>query len=298
MRKIVFQGDGFGDFFVCFKALYALKQLYPNDKIIAYHSGMPLDFVGKLGFVDEVVDSSNVTLEQLRQINPDIFIATARSSKFFKQLQALQFKKVIVQPHFISVTRPYFTTPIPYFRGKMHTAHIHLKLVRSINKKYYDSNIATIDFSKIKDFLPKDDSLVEPFLQSIPFPYTKIVGINAFSNYSEHTGTNLFTKDWIKLAFELARAYPQFLFVLLNFQSNPLQFHISKPPHNLKVFINNANIASLVSISLALDYFITIDTGNLHLCDILRIPTLGLTRPITAYRMGGGATVERMRDSS
>ncbi len=298
MRKIVFQGDGFGDFFMCFKALYALKQLYPNDKIIAYHRGMPLDFVTKLGFIDEVVDSSKVTLEQLKHTNPDIFIATARSSEFFKQLQALQFKKVIAQPHFISVTRSYFTTPIPYFKGKLHYSDIYLKLVRSINPKHYDSNIATIDFFKVKDFLPKDTALIEPFLQSIPFPYTKIVGINAFSNYSEHTGSNLFTKDWIRIAFELARAYPQFLFVLLNFQSNPIQFNFSLAPRNLKIFINNASIASLVSVSLALDYFITIDTGNLHLCDILQIPTLGLSRPITAYRMGGGATVERMRDSS
>lgn len=33
MKNIVFHADGFGDAFVCFKALYAIKELYPEYKL-------------------------------------------------------------------------------------------------------------------------------------------------------------------------------------------------------------------------------------------------------------------------
>ncbi|MBK1971797.1 hypothetical protein [Campylobacter sp. TTU_617] len=37
MRKIVFHCSGFGDTLVCFKALYAIKELYPKDKLIVLY---------------------------------------------------------------------------------------------------------------------------------------------------------------------------------------------------------------------------------------------------------------------
>ncbi|HDZ5066215.1 TPA: hypothetical protein RTH03_001479 [Campylobacter jejuni] len=33
MKNIVFHANGFGDLLVCFKALYATKQLYPEYKL-------------------------------------------------------------------------------------------------------------------------------------------------------------------------------------------------------------------------------------------------------------------------
>ncbi|EAH4837324.1 hypothetical protein OCH95_001638, partial [Campylobacter coli] len=112
--------------------------------------------------------------------------------------------------------------------------------------------------------------------------------INAFSNNSEYRGFNFFIKDWIGLARQLSLKYPKFLFILLNFSTNSIQYNIDQNA-NLKVFCNNKNIASLVSISQKLDFLITVDTGNLHLCDILQIPTLAFTSSLAAYRFGGGS---------
>lgn len=165
-------------------------------------------------------------------------------------------------------------------------SEIVLKLVRAIDKKHYDKNIQKIDFSKVKDFLPQNSSLSDEFFKNL-INYEKIIGINAFSNHSEFVGMNFFTKDWIRLALELSKTYPNFLFILLNFKENFIQFNLSQNS-NLKVFINNECIASFVSITKKLDYLITIDTGTLHLADILQIPTLALTRKLTAYRYGGG----------
>ena len=292
MRTIIFHGGGFGDFFVCFKALFAIKQLYPQDRLIAYHAGIERAFMQKVGFIDELIDLNEVSLEQVRAIKPDVFITAQRSGAFFRRLKKLGFKKIVVQPHFVSVTSRAFTTPMPYFRGKKYMADIHLKLVRAINPKHYDANIGKIDFSRMGDFLPRDESLVRPFLQSVNFPYKKLIAINAFSNFKESLGLNFFPKDWIRIAFELARMHPEFLFVLVNFKRNVVQFNINETQN--VVFTNSDSIAFLTSLSAHYDYLITIDTGAVHLCSVLQVPCFVLTEKVAKYRFcdvaGGGGT--------
>ena len=93
MGKIIFHGSGFGDFFVCFKALFAIKQLYPQHQLIAYHSGIEPAFMQKVGFIDELISQNDKNLTQIRALEPDIFISAQRSGKFFKELERLNFKK-------------------------------------------------------------------------------------------------------------------------------------------------------------------------------------------------------------
>lgn len=284
MAKIIFQGGGFGDFLCCFKALYAIKCLYPNDKLIIYHSGIDERFLRRVGFIDGIINPNEVSIEGIRTMNPDILILNARSGKFFREIKKLKFKKVIAHPHFVSFTSRAFCTPFPYFRAKKYMADIVLTLARAINPKHYDENFHKIDFAKMRDFLPKDSRLVENLFKSVDFPYKKVIGINAFSNHIEFLGINFYHKDWYHLAVNLARAYPQFLFVLLNFKHNPLQYNDLSNLPNLKIFVNNDSIASLVSVSLSLDYLISIDTGNVHLCNILHIPALVFTDKRAQYR--------------
>ena len=98
MGKIIFHGGGFGDFFVCFKALFAIKQLYPQHKLIAYHSGIEPAFIQKVGFIDELISQNDKNLTQIRALEPDIFISAQRSGKFFKELERLNFKKSSSNP--------------------------------------------------------------------------------------------------------------------------------------------------------------------------------------------------------
>lgn len=288
MGKIVFGKDmgGFGDLLCCFKALYAIKSLYPQDKLIVYND-KNLDFLRQVGFIDEVIDSSTTDLKALCEMKPDIFITTLRKSAFLKELKKLDFKKIITHPHFISVTSRAFTTPLPYSRGKKYMSEINLTLARAINKKHYDANIAKIDFSKMKDFMPKDTSLSEPFLKTVNFAYKKIIGINAFSSFKQGLGFNFFLNDWLFIAFELGRIFPEFLFIMLNFQKNAIQFNVNET-QNVRFFVNNDSWASLVSMSLNFDYFISIDTSNVHLCNILQVPSFVFIDEGMRYRMGGG----------
>ena len=288
MAKIIFQGGGFGDFLCCFNALYAIKSLYPNDELIIYHFGIDERFLKQVGFIDGVINPNEVSIKQIRAMNPDILILNNRSGEFFREIKKLNFKKVIAHPHFVSFTSRAFITPFPYFRAKKYMADIVLKLVRAINPKHYDENFHKIDFAKMKDFLPQDSRLVEQLFESVNFPYKKVIGINAFANNKEGVGINFYHKDWYYLAVNLARIYPQFLFILLNYKHNPLQYNDLSNLPNLKVFINDDSIASLVSVSLSLDYLISIDTGNVHLCNILQIPTLIFIDKVAQYRFGGG----------
>ncbi|EKM9285802.1 hypothetical protein PV456_001368, partial [Campylobacter upsaliensis] len=54
MRRIVFHQNGFGDLLVCFKALYAIKCLYPKDKLILAQKGFSDEsFLQNISFIDE-----------------------------------------------------------------------------------------------------------------------------------------------------------------------------------------------------------------------------------------------------
>ncbi|TQR60275.1 hypothetical protein [Campylobacter troglodytis] len=220
-------------------------------------------------------------------MKPDILISTRRKGSFFRYLKKLGFKKLIVLPHFISLSSKNLSCPTPFFRGKKHFSDIHLKLVRAIDAKHYDTNIAKINSDKIKDYLPKDRSLMDKFYKSVDFPYKKIIGINAFSTHSTSKANNFFLKSWLDLAFELGRTYSEFLFILLNFKQNPIQFQLNES-QNVRTFINDDSIASLTSMSLSLDYFISVDTSNVHLCKLLQVPSLIFIDASICYRMGGG----------
>ncbi len=200
MKNIVFHSDGFGDLLVCFKALYAIKQLYPEYKLFLLTNGlMESDFLEKIPFIDEVLIYKDDFLEKIQSKNPVIFITTRRQGLYFKKLKFLNVQKCIVFPHLISIISKNLTTPLPFFRAKKHMSEIVLKLVRMINTRHFDKNFNQIDFSKIKNLLPYDARLSDNFFKQIDTKYEKIIGINAFSNNSEYRGFNFFIKDWMGL---------------------------------------------------------------------------------------------------
>lgn len=83
MAKIIFQGGGFGDFLCCFKALYAIKCLYPNDELIIYHEGIDERFLRQVGFIDDIINPIEVSIEGIRAMNPDILILNNRQWQIF-----------------------------------------------------------------------------------------------------------------------------------------------------------------------------------------------------------------------
>lgn len=119
MARIVFQGYGMnfglGDALVDLKVLYAIKQLYPNDELVYYYPQTALPLFSKIAFIDTIIDSRTTSLDEIRAMNPDIFITIRRKGSFFRYLKTLRFKKAIVLPHFVSFFSRTLTTPFPFF---------------------------------------------------------------------------------------------------------------------------------------------------------------------------------------
>ncbi|EIA7158746.1 hypothetical protein K7R89_001476, partial [Campylobacter upsaliensis] len=216
----------------------------------------------------------------------DIFITNIRSSHFFKTLHKFQFKRIIAQPHLLSLLY-HFDTPLPYRRTKLHMSEIALKLVRVIDKKHYDTNFSKINFKEVRNLLPSDTILSDEFFKQNT-KFSKIIALNIFGNQTENIGFNPLPRTWLNLSQNLAKEHPEILFVLVNFTHNTLQFNLKKQA-NLKVFINNDSIASLVAFCKRLDGLISVDTGIVHLCDILQIPSLIFIPKHTFYRFSGGS---------
>ncbi|ELX8739537.1 hypothetical protein SLE29_001617, partial [Campylobacter upsaliensis] len=215
-----------------------------------------------------------------------VFITNIRNSHFFKTLHKFQFKRIIAQPHLLSLLY-HFDTPLPYRRTKLHMSEIALKLVRVINKRHYDTNFSKINFKEVKNLLPSDDTLSEKFFNQNK-QFSKIIALNIFGNQTENIGFNPLPRTWLNLSQNLAKEHPEILFVLVNFTHNTLQFNLREQA-NLKVFINNNSIASLVAFCKKLDGLISVDTGIVHLCDILQIPSLIFIPKHTFYRFSGGS---------
>ncbi|KAA6227258.1 MULTISPECIES: glycosyltransferase family 9 protein [unclassified Campylobacter] len=294
IKSIVMCAYGFGDSMIYMKALYAIKKLYPNARLSLLYRTNFKDI--KLDFVDEIVsykgiesDKEGDFYEKLKGLNCDILIIPRRSTTLHKTLdkiaKSLNIKKIISFTNLYNIFNKNFKTPFPSIIRNKHLSEFILSLVRQIDKKHFDENIKNIDFSQVKEHIYKDFSIVDSFLNSIK--YDKIIGINCFSYHSQNEGVNFFIRDWIRLAQNIASTHKNFLVILMHAKFESINFNIDES-ENLRVFTNDESFASLVAISSKLDYFISIDTGNVHLCDILQIPSFILIRPkATRHFLGG-----------
>lgn len=137
---------------------------------------------------------------------------------------------------------------------------------------------------------------IKPYLQNIEFidlffnkieakNYQKIIGINPFGSSMDYTFK---LEDWIKLAKNLANAFPKYLFIFTNFQSNPIQLEEFVAP-NLCTFINNEDLLNLVEITGRFDLLLSMNTGNIHIADNLQIPTISLNKKKERINCVGGS---------
>ncbi|TQR61211.1 hypothetical protein [Campylobacter troglodytis] len=179
-----------------------------------------------------------------------------------------------------------------------------LKAVRSIDKRHFDENFKKIDFSKARLLTKaKNKAFVDEFLAKCGLKkclqggdfsqengkkgYQKLVGINAFGISNPNFKFAL--KEWVELAKMLANAYPQVLFVMMNFKGSGYEFAPFEAK-NIKVFVNDEDLLNLVEFTSRLDLLIIVDTGNVHIADVFQVPILELIkRAKVSFQWCGGA---------
>ncbi|MDE5926554.1 MAG: hypothetical protein K2G68_07580, partial [Helicobacter sp.] len=164
-----------------------------------------------------------------------------------------------------------------------------LNLVRAINKRYFDKEMPKIDYSKALLKRGEENiNFVEDILEKLEAcKYEKIIGINPFCITLKNAGKNFSFSIWLFIAENLAKEFPRFLFILMDYPKSGGQFPKIEQ-ENLKIFKNNQDLLNLVEFISRLDCLLSSNTGNVHIADNLRIPTLELIREGARKRWQGG----------
>lgn len=156
-------GYGLGDNVIAMEAIYALKQIHPNSKIVLFGVGGAMGrLVSEVDFVDEYHSLDGYLPEEsLPKINKytyDCIIITKFYSHIFPLLPRLNARKIIIACKGANVLLPL----LPRYRHirlvpmrnlllqKVGIRAHCLKMVRAMNKKLYDKRVKELDFSKAR----------------------------------------------------------------------------------------------------------------------------------------------------
>lgn len=284
-----------GDCVMIAKAIYAISVLYPNSKIILFASKMCKSLFKNFDFISEiVVISHNETqkqefLDALLLHKPDVLLLLHRRSWKIKIAKQSKIPLVITELHMHILFSRQFRCPVYRLSYFIHGTEKILRLVRQIDTRHYDENISKIDFSRAK--IPTSTAnkeKIDLFLQSCNADsHSKIIAINPFGK-SNNESFNFTLKDWIDMAQKLAKEFPQILFILTTYQTNPVRIEIDTT-QNIKIFCNDDDILNLIEFISRLDLLLSVNTGNIHIADNLMIPTFAINRANERYKCAGGS---------
>ncbi len=161
----------------------------------------------------------------------------------------------------------------PYWRQSHMEIQRYINLVREIDHKIFDKNYHFIDFNQIRLKTSKiHKDYIDKVLQNIKYKkYDKIIGICPFSQTSMRKDMNFNLNEWLKIVNILSNKFQNYLFLILSY---PKANNFDCQKNNVFVFKNNNDLLNLVEITSRLDLLLSSDTGNVHIADNLKIPTL------------------------
>lgn len=281
-----------GDTLLSIRGLYALRKLYPEARIVLFANRNSANLFRNMPFIDKIVKvndagTSDGLLEALNSENLDVLVLTRRTSERIRIAKQSNAKMIISRLHAHTLFSPRVKNPL-FFRSRNHHESWQcLNLVRMIDKAHFDRNIGKIDFREAR-LITSDENKkkIDAFLEGAGAKnYKKLVGINGFTGHQN--AENFSLEDWIKLGENLAKKFPDVLFMFSNFQGNPRQFGAFDAP-NIRVFVNDSDLLNLTEFISRLDLLISVDTGNVHLADNLRVPTLELLKERSRIQWCGG----------
>lgn len=276
--------------------MYILRKCYPKSNIIFICSTLTkplIEPIKSLDIADKIVvyDNLDEFAKNVESLHLDILITTIRSKNDIAILKTLPINKIVAYLHAHNLFSPKFISPRFLFRGRKHMSECDLKLVERLNPRIYKEVVKNEDFSDFAFKIPPlAKEYVESKLESLKYKnFSHIIGVNAFSSNSTYKGYNFEVQDWLDIAIKLAESYPSILFLFLDFEGNSREIPEFRKRENLAIFKNSSDIFSYIELTSRLDMLISVDTSNVHLADILRIPTLGLYAKDTYYRWRGGS---------
>lgn len=200
-------GYGLGDNVIAMEAIYALKQIHPNAKVVLFGVGGAMGrLVSEVDFVDEYHSLDGYLPEEsLPKINKytyECIIITKFYSHIFPLLPRLNARKIIIACKGANVLLPLLPryrhirlVPMRNLALQKVGIRAHcLKMVRAMDKKLYDKRVKELDFSKArvkttqenKDFV--DEFLRHSIGSSISTSQNlTLILVNPFSVMCQHS---------------------------------------------------------------------------------------------------------------
>lgn len=307
-----------GDNVVAIKALYALKELYPDFKLMVLTNGVGLALYRHLGFIDYIFDmDKSAEIAKVHEL--EFLIITHRCSSNIALAKSLNVRKIIMYAHVYSLFTSRFQVVFPRGINSHHESENLLYLVRAINKAHFDKNFPLIDFSQARLIAGSENRMfVEEFftkeklrresknLHSVTESCKshqntkpskihkdntskKIIAINIFVSFQKPCNFSLV--EWVEIINTLCACFTKINFILTSFVGTQYDLRACKELNapNCKIFVNNADILNLIALFERVDALISVDTGNIHIADNMRLPTFGLYNRAVLKRWGGGS---------
>lgn len=277
--KVGFYRDALiGDNLVSINAMYAIKALYPSSTLIVYTNTIGAQLYEQYDFIDELFNMDSHSHSEIKaHIDShgfDFFILTQANRWRCDLIHATNAKKIISLLSIGNIFKSRFQTlfisrnfsSIPQYQRM-------LRLTREIDPKIFDANIAKIDFSPILlRTQHHNQQFIHRFLSAYA-NYTTLIMLNPFSRTCSH---NLTLQAWMRLAERLALSYPHFLFLIPTYPDNPQRIELIHQRDNLAIFFNTSDLFNLVELISRLSLLISPSTGNIHIANNLKIPTIGV----------------------
>lgn len=285
-----------GDNVVAIKSLYVLKYLYPDFKLMVLTNGVGEGLYRHLGFIDYLFDiDESAQMAEVREMELDLLIITHKCLPNITLAKSLNARKIIMYAHAHNLFASRFQVVFPRGIKSHHESENILYLVRAINKAHFDKNYPFIDFSQACLVAGTENkAFVEAFfteqklgIDSQTFK-RRIIAINIFASPSKPCNFSL--KKWVEIINALCARFTKIDFILTSFVGAPYDLHACKELNapNCKIFVNNADILNLIALFERVDGLISVDTGNIHIADNMRLPTFGLYSRAVLERWSGG----------
>ena len=273
---------GVGDIIAALPALFVLKQLYPEARLVfitnkfGYYLCKNFDFIDRLLVQGEhFADGGGALSKIIDEQGIDTLILAHRTSENIRLAKKSKARLIITWRHLHSLFSPRFKHPRHIKRQQRLEITRCLDLVRMINPKLYDERYANLELKSLPVRIktqPQNKAFVDEFIQKEGLKGKRLVGVSIFGLSS--AAYNLAPKDWIELIRALASEFKELHFVFMNFKGSGYEFENFKEG-NIKVFMNDENLLNLCELSSRLSLCISLSTGNIHIADNLGVPSIG-----------------------
>lgn len=207
----------------------------------------------------------------------DLIILMDRRTELIKLALSTGCPHVVTFSYFSALYTPRLHF-VPYIRRKkIHEIFHYQHLLKCINKERYKECFDQLDLNQARPHFSKTENS-EYYLQvksdladlgydldNDPRP---LVVINPLSGNSDRYGYNYKHEDYVRLAHELAHAYPQLFFVISCF-GDPAFCHLPITEPNLKFWNNKGTLNHLLAMLSLCSLLIVPSTGPAHASDIM-----------------------------